>query len=255
MSDQGKGAAARPLRTIDVARRCGIHPNTVRIYEALGYLPPVPRTPSGYRQFADRHVVHVMLACAAMKSTWLGGAIRRTAIQALRAAARGDLILARSLAAAHLELIGDERRRARAACRTLDRWAEGRASRPLPRALTSTEAAARLGASPDRLRNWERNGLIVVPRHPTSRHRRYGAAELARLGVIRTLCGARFSLMAILRMLRRFDVGQRDGLSQALHQLGAGEDDLFFSADRWLVRITQIERISREFGRRLRTLQ
>jgi Hg(II)-responsive transcriptional regulator len=34
-----------------VARRAGVHLETVRYYERRGLLPPPPRTPAGYRQY------------------------------------------------------------------------------------------------------------------------------------------------------------------------------------------------------------
>ena len=52
------------------------------------------------------------------------------------------------------------------------------------------------------LRNWERNGLLRVPRDPRNRYRTYSAAEIGRLRVIRVLARSKYSQMAILRMLR-----------------------------------------------------
>ena len=37
-----------------LARRAGVNPKTVRYYEAIGLLPPPPRTISGYRQYAEK---------------------------------------------------------------------------------------------------------------------------------------------------------------------------------------------------------
>ena len=34
----------------------GVHPNTVRLYEAWGFLPPIPRSRSGYRLFSETHL-------------------------------------------------------------------------------------------------------------------------------------------------------------------------------------------------------
>jgi DNA-binding transcriptional MerR regulator len=66
------------------------------------------------------------------------------------------------------------------------------------------------------LRNWERNGLLTVPRDPDNGYRRYGPAEIGRLRVIRTLRHARYSPMAILRMLRQLDADRDANLRQAL---------------------------------------
>jgi DNA-binding transcriptional MerR regulator len=55
----------------------------------------------------------------------------------------------------------------------------------------------------DMLRNWERNGLITVPRDPSNGYRMYGPCEVGRIRVIRTLVQAGYSLMAILHMLHQ----------------------------------------------------
>jgi DNA-binding transcriptional MerR regulator len=196
----------------------------------------------------------VRLALAAMKSTWLGGEIRTAALAVLRASAARSGARARALAREHLDLVRRERRRAEKAAAILDAWDCHQAARPAGPRLSIREAAHVLDATPDMLRNWERNGLVRVPRDPSSRHRRYGTAELERLAVIRSLRRARFSVMALLRMFQRFDAGQREGLSLALSELAAGEEDLFFSTDRWLVRLRQIEQASRAMGRLLQTL-
>ena len=56
----------RYLRTSDVARAVGVHPNTVRRYEEWGFLPPIPRTASGYRQFTQAHLEQMRLARLAL---------------------------------------------------------------------------------------------------------------------------------------------------------------------------------------------
>jgi len=52
----------RYLRTSDIAKAAGVHPNTVRLYEEWGFLPPVPRSPSRYRLFTKHHLDQMHLA-------------------------------------------------------------------------------------------------------------------------------------------------------------------------------------------------
>ena len=79
------------LLTSDVARAVGVHPNTVRLYEEWGFLPPVPRTPSGYRKFSEIHLDQMRLIRMVMNFTWMGGEIRRTAYEIIASGAEGDL--------------------------------------------------------------------------------------------------------------------------------------------------------------------
>ena len=97
-----------------------------------------------------------------------------------------------------------------------------------------------LAVTPDMLRNWERNGLIEIPRNPGNGYRIYGPEEIGRLRVIRTLRRARYSTMAILRMLLQLDRGQREGLRHALDTPGEDED-VYYAADHWLSTLAHLE--------------
>ena len=54
--------ARKFLRTSDLAHAVGVHPNTVRLYAEWGLIPPVERSPSGYRLFTQRHLDCLRLA-------------------------------------------------------------------------------------------------------------------------------------------------------------------------------------------------
>ena len=90
------------------------------------------------------------------------------------------------------------------------------------------------------LRNWERNGLIDVPRDPSNQYRLYGTAEFGRLRVIRTLVQSGYSLMAILRMLQQFDAGKTDNLRTAL-DVPREDEEIQTIADRWLSTLLELE--------------
>jgi DNA-binding transcriptional MerR regulator len=90
------------------------------------------------------------------------------------------------------------------------------------------------------LRNWERNGLLTVPRDPANGYRLYGSAEFGRLRVIRMLVRCGFSLMAILQMLQQIDSGNTNNLREALN---VSYDTKFVAviADRWLASLLELE--------------
>jgi len=70
------------LRTSAVAKAIGVHPNTVRLYEAWGFLPAAPRSPSGYRLFTEAHLDQMRLARIATHGGWPGRNIRGSALKA-----------------------------------------------------------------------------------------------------------------------------------------------------------------------------
>ncbi|MBL7200262.1 MAG: MerR family DNA-binding transcriptional regulator [Anaerolineae bacterium] len=56
------------LRTSDIARAVGAHPNTVRLYEEWGFLPPIPRSPAGYRMYTEEpHALTEASECAILQ--------------------------------------------------------------------------------------------------------------------------------------------------------------------------------------------
>lgn len=217
-----------------------MHPNTVRLYEAWGFLPPVTRSPSGYRRFTEDHLDQMRLARAVMRCNRLGGAIRKEALNVVYRAAAGDLGGSLEHAYNGLALIQAERAQAIAAADYLERWAGGSATETTSKPLYIGETARLLHTTIDSLRNWERNGLIKTPRHPHSGYRLYGAVEIGRLRVIRMLLRSGYSTMAILRMLLRLDGGDKDNLRQVLDTPRPDEEVLAVN-DRWLSTLDEVE--------------
>ncbi len=227
---------ARPrkyLRTSDLARSAGIHPNTVRLYEQWGLIPAAERSPSGYRRFTRYHLDCLHLARMAYSGEFPGRGLRHSATQVLFKAASGDLGGALELAYHHKALVQAEQAQAEVAAALLERWAQGTALDATSEALQIGQVARLLGVSVDMLRNWERNGLIAVPRNPHNGFRRYGRIEIGRLRVIRMLSRAGYSLMAILRMLTRLDAGRAGDLRQEL-DTPHPDEDVFSASDHWL---------------------
>jgi DNA-binding transcriptional MerR regulator len=223
----------RYLCTSDVAKAVGVHPNTVRLYEEWGFLPAIPRSASGYRRFTEAHLDEMRLARTALHGPWPGRNIKRSALALVRQAAADNLGGALERAYHHLALVQAERAQAGAAAELLERWARGTAADATAKPLQIAEAAALLDVTTDRLRNWERNGLIQVPRNPRNGYRLYGAAEIGRLRVIRMLSRAGYSMMAILRMLLQLDQGHKENLRQVL-DTPRSDEDVYSASDQWL---------------------
>jgi DNA-binding transcriptional MerR regulator len=228
------------LKTSDLAREVGIHPNTVRLYEQWGLIPPVERSRSGYRRFTEFHLDCLRLARIVYSGPYPGTPIRRSGVQVILKAITGDLGGALELAYCHKALVRAERAQAEAAAALLERWAQGSAADATSETLQIGAAARLLGMSIDILRNWDRNGLIKVPRDPANRYRRYGPDEIGRLRVIRMLSRSGYSIMSILRMLTRLDAGETENLRETLDTPRLDED-VFSASDRWLSTLAEME--------------
>lgn len=232
------------MRTSDVARETNVHPNTVRLYEEWGFLPPIPRGANGYRRFSQMHVEQMRLARLALHGQWPGPTIRKSALALVRTAASGDLAAAMDQAHHHVALVRAEQAQAEAAAEHLQRWSQGERIVSSSASQLISQAARSLDVTPDMMRNWERNGLVRVPRDPKNGYRRYGAPEMARLRVIRMLNRAGYSQMAILRMLLYWKDHPDSDLRQAL-DTPRPDEDVYIAADRWLSSLAEQERRAR----------
>ena len=233
------------LSTSQLAKAVGVHPNTVRRYGEKGFLPPVARSPAGYRLFTERHLDCMRLTRLVFSNMYPGKAIYGSGIQLIFITAGGDLGGALELAYHHLALVQSERAQADVAADLLERWASGAAADAISQPLQIGQAARLLGVSIDILRNWDRNGLIEIPRDPTNRYRRYGAKELSRLRVIRMLSRAGYSTGAILRMLIQLDRGETTDLRRAL-DTPRPDEDVYLASDRWLTTLSDHEQRARQ---------
>lgn len=231
----------RYLRTSELASAANVHPNTVRLYEQLGFLPPVERDPSNnYRRFTRRHLNQLRLARKAMRFIVLSGAIRLTAYDVIAQGVAGDLGGALELAYRLRSQVQAERAQAEAAANYLERWVAGVLPDQAGQPLRIGEVAKLLDVSIDQLRNWERNRLLDVPRDPSNGYRLYGPEEIGRLRVIRILIRSRYSMMSILRVLSRLDKGEVLELRAALDTPDPGED-IMSVTDRWLSTLAEAE--------------
>lgn len=229
---------SKTLKTSDIAKTVGVHVNTVRLYEAQGYLSTVPRSKAGYRMFTLLHLEQMRLAQLALQ--WPYSNDKVLVQELVKCVADNDLGMAMEMAYEHLINVRVELTHAEAAVEFLERWAQGQMIDTTKRRLTIGETAQHLSVTTDQLRNWDRNGLLDVPRDPQTGYRMYSATEIGRLRVIRMLRQSGYSLMAILRMLLQFDSGEREHLREALDTPG-GNEDIETLADRWLSTLQQQE--------------
>jgi DNA-binding transcriptional MerR regulator len=243
----------RHLRTSDIARAAGVHVNTIRIYEQWGFLAPVPRGANGYRQYNAMHLEQARLIGLTLVGPYIGD--RDLLFDLVKSAANDDLGTAMELAYRHLANVRVERTVAESAVEFLERWAAGYLVDSTRQKMHIREAARYLNVTVDMLRNWERSGLIEVPRDPANRYRLYGTAEFGRLRVIRMLVQSGYSLMAILKMLRQFDAGKTENLRDALDlpREESANEYIDVIADRWLSSLIEMEAraqaIIRQIGR------
>lgn len=190
-------------KTSEIASLASVHPNTVRVYEEWGYISPVPRLTNGYRVYSDIHLFQMKIARILFQCEIVQGDIRNKAREIVTTSGKEQFPQALSLTHEYLSHLKSEYQHALLAAKAVEKWLH--ADVPTgDKTYSRKEAAHILGVTTEALRNWERNGLIVIPRLENG-HRIYGEKELSRLQIIRGLRSAHYSLQAILRLLRKLD--------------------------------------------------
>lgn len=232
----------RTYTTSRIASAVGIHPNTVRLYERIGFITAPERLANGYRVFTDLHLLQVRLVRAALNVELVQNGLRREVLAIVETLPSQRYDEAISLARQRIDHLRRERRAAEDALRhvrDLLTRSDGsaRAERLM---LTRKEAADQLDTTIDALRNWEMNGLLQVKRKQNG-YRVYSAADLDRLAIIRALRAANYSLAAILRLLDALD---RDATADIGHVLDHPDpdDDILSVCDRLLTSLDAAER-------------
>ncbi|URN18275.1 MULTISPECIES: MerR family transcriptional regulator [Streptomyces] len=209
------------LKAADLARSAGISVQQLRTYADTGLLPPVERTPAGYRVFTPAHAD--ALAVARELAAGHGWATARSVMAAVHAGDLGTALAA--LDAGHARL--DRERAELAAVReALGAVLAGRVPPPaVPRrGLRIGEAARAVGVKPPVLRLWEARGLVRPHREPPTGYRLYDRSELHVVQVVALLRKGRHPLAAIGAVLRELRAG--GGPDRVLAELDARARDL-----------------------------
>ncbi|WP_106769233.1 MerR family transcriptional regulator [Paenibacillus faecalis] len=210
-------------RTTEIAKEANVHPNTVRVYEKWGYISPVPRADNGYRMFSDVHLFQLRVARCAFRCEIVQGHIREKARDIVKACGEEHFSLALQLAEHYLTHLKQEHAQALEAIELVEKWLGGTESEFVDESYTRVEAANLLKVSAETIRNWERNGLITVPRRDDG-HRIYSEKEINRLKIIRTLRAAHYSISAILRLLKQAEKSKELNVKRVLNTPETDDD-------------------------------
>lgn len=224
--------------TSALARQAGIHANTVRFYEDIAFLTKPERKPNGYRVFTDVHVFQLKLIKLALHGEILKEGLRSEATKIIQTTAIGqynDAIAQTVCYLAHLRRASENAEEAIRITAGLLAKGSVLSNNDVLR-LTRSEAAETLGVTIDTLRNWERNGLIAIPKRENG-YRAYGEKELKELRIIRTLRCAGYSLSAILRMMNAAFHGKLEDLRLVI-DTPEETDDIVSACDRLLTSLT-----------------
>ncbi|GHO85880.1 MerR family transcriptional regulator [Dictyobacter formicarum] len=204
------------LRTIDLAQAGQISVQQVRNYEASGFIPPVERSPSGYRLYTQKHLVALQTARSMVCGyTW------QQARAIMQAVHQGQLSAALALIdECHADLA---RKRLQldqtlAALSTLAAQSPPLASTRHSQQLRVGEAAKQVGVRVSALHFWEQQGLLHPIRDKSSQYRLYDEQQMRRLRVVVLLRDAGYDFKAIHTALDELAAGRTEKAISAVEK-------------------------------------
>lgn len=225
-------------RTTEIATAIGIHPNTVRLYEKLGLIPKPERQTNGYRIFTTFHIQQFILARTAFQIEVLQSGLRKKIVSVVKLSASKNFEQAIALTQEYLDGLSVERHNAEEAIQIVQDILSGETD--VHRfSMKRKEVSEYLDISMDTLRNWEMNGLLTVKRKENG-YRVYTDEDIKRLKIIRSLRCAKYSLEAILRMLRQLSKNPDVDIKAALNTPQQSKD-IISVCDRLIISLAAAE--------------
>ncbi|EGD48218.1 regulatory protein MerR [Ruminiclostridium papyrosolvens DSM 2782] len=227
-------------KTAELAKRVGVHSNTVRLYEKLKLIPEADRLPNGYRVFTDYHLEQFKLARIAFKVEVLQNGLRKKIIDVVKLSAEGELEEAINCTNEYINQIKQEQRNAEEAIELSKKLLSDIASEENNILFTRKQTADYIKVTMDTLRNWEMNGLLNVKRKKNG-YRVYTDSDINRLKIIRTLRCANYSLSAILRTLTAVSESKEIDIREVINK-PKKDEEIITACDKLLTSLSDAEK-------------
>jgi len=205
--------------------------STIRYYESLNFIEPTERLENGYRIFNERHILQIKL-CRLVFGEFVNKQLRKASLQVLYAAQQ-DMHLCRQHIEAYIALVQGEIQKADNAVGVIKKWTSpdgcnGCNEEQLDYTLKT--AAECIGTTKDRIRNWERNGLLGE-RFSKYQRRIYQTGDIERMKIIYMLLETGHSIMAINKFFSALAQNNHNALQILIDP--DKYDDLYTMQDRW----------------------
>ena len=208
--------------TSEVAKIIGVHPNTVRLYEQVGFITKPHYRKNGYREFTELQIDQMKLGRIALKSELIQNGLRKKEVQIVKLSAQKKWQEAINETKNYIEMLKHEKFNTQEAIKITKEILSDVKPIEEPIELTRKQAAEYLGLTVDKIRNWELNGLIKINRRKNG-YRVYNNNDLRMLKIIRALRCANYSLMSILRLVDNLKESNKIDVEKILNTPGANE--------------------------------
>lgn len=231
----------RVYKVIDLARMFDMHPNSVRLYEKLGFISQAQRSKNNYRIFEELHLLQIKACRCIFGYPFTNKRIRNAGNEIMWAIAKNQWDTAKDLTDGYIKLIEQELAKAHNAAEMLLDWSNLTIKKRRPfemKMLSRKQVANYLGVTVETIRNWERNSLITSCDIGLKGETLYSSDDLDRMYVIFMLLQAGYSIASIHRSLSRLDKGCAELVTTALDN--PKQDDLISVGDRWIFELNKL---------------
>lgn len=199
-----------PVRPIDIARKLGVSTTTLRHYEEFEMIPPVVRSPNGYRLYTDKHIAYFICIREMMHGFTLS---EIAAMLKLVMANKIDeaLWMANKAQAA---LQNDKN-----VCRQIKLRFSQKKKTAVPKEFSIDFVTKATGINPSTIRYWDKIGLISAGRCASNNYRTFTERHLDEILMIQAFKlvmrahGEKYAVEQIRKELSLFDFTDTNKIS------------------------------------------
>lgn len=217
-------------RTSDVAKIIGVHNNTIIAYEKSGYISNVERSQNGYRIYTDNHIEQIKLARLVLKSDIIKVYMIFKVREILKTIARNEFDIALDLSKKFLLQIQVEKTSEFKLIKELKELIRVHIDNNKKNiSLKRSEVSKEIDVSMDVIINWERNGLLEIPRNNKNNYRIYSEHEIILLKAIKLIRKENYSTQCIGNMIRKIKANNFEFIykeDELLSTIGDREKDV-----------------------------
>lgn len=191
-----------PVRPIDIARKLGVSTTTLRHYEGFGMIPPVVRSPNGYRLYTDEHMAYFICIREMMHGFALSEIAKM--LKLVMANKIDEALWMANRAQAALQ--NDKN-----VCRQIKLRFLQKKKTTVPKEFSIDFVTKATGINPSTIRYWDKIGLISAGRCVSNNYRTFAERHLDEILMIQAFKlvmrahGEKYAVEQIRKELSLFD--------------------------------------------------
>lgn len=202
-----------PVRPVDIARRLGVSTTTLRHYEESGLIPPVGRSPNGYRVYTDAHIAYFICIREMMHGFTLAEIAKMLRLVMAEKTDQALWIANKAQAALQND---------KYVCGQLRLRFMQKKKPALPKEFSIETVSKATGIIPSTIRYWDKIGLISASRCAANNYRTFTQRHIDEILMIQAFKlamrarGEKYAVEQLRRELRQLDFSDTNKISSLI---------------------------------------